>query len=382
MTELITGSKELIRDINSKLVLETVIREKNISRASIAKELGLTKATVSAIVSDLIERGLVAETGSGDTASGRKPIMLRFVAEAGYVISVDLGVSVINVARTDLLGENVSITTAETPESPEDTLDVLEKLIDSQIDRAADSRYGLVGIAIGIHGAVKDNKVLFTPYYKMDELDLQEMLTSRYKTNVYLENEANLSALGEGTFIHNCDMLVNISVHSGIGMGILFDQNIREGAEGNAGEIGHTIVEVDGRPCPCGNKGCLEQYVSERVLFAEFARKKGRKAVDPDEFFEMYAAKDKDAVETVDRFVKYMAVGVGNVINTLDPDIVVINSSFVANVPRLTGKIQKKLTCRIAKNKKIEASSLQDASTLLGGVYLVVKKFTGINRFA
>ena len=80
---MVTGSKELIRDINSTLVLETIIRQEPISRASIAKELGLTKATVSAIVQTLLDRGLVWEIGSDDTSYGRKPILLQYCEDAG-----------------------------------------------------------------------------------------------------------------------------------------------------------------------------------------------------------------------------------------------------------------------------------------------------------
>ena len=90
-----TGSKELIRDINSHLILEIILREGKISRAALSKQSGLTKATVSAIVLELIEKNLVIEVGSDDTSMGRKPILLTFNASCGHVLSIDLNVDTI-----------------------------------------------------------------------------------------------------------------------------------------------------------------------------------------------------------------------------------------------------------------------------------------------
>ena len=101
-----TGSKELIRDINSHLILEIILREGKISRAALSKQSGLTKATVSAIVLELIEKNLVIEVGSDDTSMGRKPILLTFNASCGHVLSIDLNVDTIAAMTSNLLGEN------------------------------------------------------------------------------------------------------------------------------------------------------------------------------------------------------------------------------------------------------------------------------------
>ena len=377
---MVTGSKELIRDINSTLVLECVLKSEKISRADIAKELGLTKATVSAIVYDLIDKGLLKEIGSGDAPSGRKPILLSFAAEEGIIISIDLGVEVISCARTDLLGNEMKLIQKETPKDPEEILKAICELIDTQMAGAKQCIHGLAGIAVGIHGSVKENNITFAPYYDLAGFDLAGKLTERYKVNVVLENEANLSALGEGTFSYDYPLLANISVHAGIGLGLLNNKQIYEGGNGGAGEIGHTIIEIGGRPCPCGNFGCLEQYVSERVLFSEFARAKGKRSVTADEFFDAYVAKDPHAIMITKVFVKYMAVCVNNVINSFNPDVVVINSAFVANIPWVIDKIEEKLSSKVSSYKKIVSSSLQDASILLGGVCLASCKFTGVSR--
>ena len=115
---MVTGSKELIRDINTQLVLETIINQASISRASIAKHLGLTKATISAIVHELINRKLVIEVGSDDTSLGRKPILLSLNKKAAYVLSIDLGVDAITALVSDLAGEDCSLKQIRTQETP------------------------------------------------------------------------------------------------------------------------------------------------------------------------------------------------------------------------------------------------------------------------
>ncbi len=376
---MVTGSKELIRDINTTLVLETIINSKPISRAAISKKLGLTKATISAIVQDLINKYLVIEIGSDDTDLGRKPILLSFNKKAGHIICVDIGVETISVLMTDLLGEDCSLKQIKTPKSNASIVSVLINLISSMKPASTGSPYGLVGIALGIHGVIFNNKVSFTPYYDLTGIDLAGELEQFFHTPVFLENEANLSVLGEKTFMYDYPNIANISVHSGIGLGILINNNLYTGYNGRAGEFGHTIVEIDGRECPCGNHGCLEQYVSERVLLKDFAEMKGLEGTDFETFASMYQTGDKDAIAITERFVKYMSVCVNNILNAYNPDIVIINSSFTIFFPGLTRLIERSLQSRMNSVIRIVPSALQDSSILLGGICVTIKNFLGIS---
>lgn len=376
---MVTGSKELIRDINSTLVLETIINSKPISRATISKKLGLTKATISAIVQDLINKNLVIEIGSEDTNIGRKPIMLSFNKKAGHIICVDIGVETISALLTDLQGEDCSLKQIKTPKRNINIITVLSDLIDTMKPESSNSPYGLVGITLGIHGVVFDNKVSFAPYYNLAGIDLAGALEQHFHTPVFLENEANLSVLGEKTFMYDYPNIANISVHSGIGLGLLINNSLYTGYNGRAGEFGHTIVEIDGRECPCGNHGCLEQYVSERVLLQDFAKLKGLINVDFETFSSMYQTGDKDAIAIIKRFIKYMSVCVNNVLNSYNPDIVIINSSFIIFFPGLTKLVEESLTSKMNSVIRIVPSALQDSSILLGGISVVIKSFLGIS---
>lgn len=376
---MITGSKELIRDINSTLVLETIINQGPISRANISKILGLTKATISAIVADLINNNLVEEIGCDNTDFGRKPILLSFQRKAGYMVSVDLGVDTISVMLTDLQGENCRLKQIKTPKSNDGILEALIRVIDSIKPEKDSTPYGLVGISLGIHGVVHDNMVSFAPYYNLQNYDLAGRLNEYFHTPIYLENEANLSVLGEKTFMHDYPNIAYISVHSGIGLGILINNELYTGYNGRAGEFGHTIIEINGRECPCGNHGCLEQYVSERALLKEFAVKKGKENVTFDSLITSYEAGDGDAIQIIELFVKLMGICINNVLNAYNPDIIIINSSFTIFIPELTKRIEASLNSRMNSFIRIESSALQDSSILLGGICIVIKNFLGIN---
>lgn len=375
---MVTGSKELIRDINTNLVLETIINNTAISRAATAKHLGLTKATISAIVQELLNKRLVVEIGSDDTSLGRKPILLSLNKKAGYVICIDLGVDTISALVSDLIGEDCRMKQIKTPKNISGIISVLIDLIES-MKLPEDTPYGLVGIALGIHGVISNNKVSFAPYYDLSGIDLARGLEQHFNTLVYLENEANLSVIGEKTFQYDYANIANISVHSGIGLGIIINHQLYTGYNGRAGEFGHTIIEVDGRQCPCGNKGCLEQYVSERTLLKQFAAKKGLEEANFELFRQAFDEADPDAQEIMDCFIKYMSASLNNILNTFNPDIVVINSSFTIYFPHITERIEAALTSKMNSYIHIVPSVLQDTSILLGGICVAIKGFLGID---
>ena len=379
---MITGSQELIRDMNTQLVLNTIMSDGPISRATIATKLGLTKATISAIVQILLNKYLVKEVGSGEVGNGevkkgRRPIMLELNKECGYVISVDLSPEYITILTANLVGEDCYLKRYSNGASRDDILAKLEDIITKTIANAPPSHYGVVGIALAIHGVVHDNKVVFFPYSNYEGLDFVKFLNEAFGLPIIVENEANLSALGEWAYSFHKANLLNISIHSGIGLGIVMNNQLISGQDGYAGEFGHTIIEVDGRKCPCGNLGCLEQYASERILLKELSDIKGKK-IGAEAFAILYGKKDPDAVRTMDLFIKYLSTGINNLLHTFNPDTIVINSSFTMFFPEICDTIADQLHNTMRKYCHLVPSKLQDTSILLGGVYLCSRSFLGL----
>lgn len=375
---MVTGSKELIRDINTTLVTKAIINKGPISRASIAKELGLTKATVSNIVQLLEDRNLVEELGPAETAFGRKPITLQFRHDCGYVISIDLSATHITILTATLGGKNCAIKQYANDNQGDTIIATLISLIASHLKTIPSCPYNVVGISLGIHGVIHNNKVKFTPYSPYASIDFATPLKEHFHLPVLIDNEANLSILGEYSFCYPRENMIGISVHSGIGLGIIINNELYDGSNGYAGEFGHSIIAIDGRPCPCGNNGCFEQYASERSLLGELAVRKSCKEITADEFVILYQQQDPDAIYIMQSFIKYMSIGINNILNTMNPELIVINSSFTMNFPNVIVEIEHSIKNQIHQFCDLVPSGLQDMSILLGGVCKVRKLFLNI----
>lgn len=376
------ASQELIRNINNNLILESILNYGPISRADLSKKLNLTKATISAIVQDLIDHSLVIEIGSKDTHVGRKPILLCFNQKCAYAISIDLNAEYIAVCLSDLKGEKIYSSHYKNNLDSETLLEKLKAIIKHIITLVPHSKYGVVGITVGIHGITFNNEIIFTPYYNLTGLDIASDLNNTFNIPVYIENEANLSVIGEKAFFNDYSNIVNISIHTGVGLGLIIDNKLYTGYNGFAGEFGHSIVVPNGKPCPCGNNGCLEQYVSETSLLRHYSQLKGSEIKDIDVLISDYLYGDIEANQVIKSFIDYMSIAVNNILNTFNPHIIIINSAVTTYLPNIIEKIKNSMNSRMSKYINIVPTTLQNNSILLGGVYIISKNFLKIDNLA
>jgi len=151
-----------------------------------------------------------------------------------------------------------------------------------------------------------------------------------------------------------------------------------------AGEVGHSTLFPHGNLCPCGNRGCLEQYASNKVLFDTYRKYTETDIVNSDTFAKAYHAGDKSAIELAQQNVEFLSIGLNNVITFSDPEEVFINSSVYRKIPALLHALQQKLTSQFTKKTRIKNSELGDQAPLFGGNVLVAKHFLNISdlRFA
>lgn len=375
------GSKELIRDINTTLVLESIIEKVPISRAELSKNLGLTKATISSIVQELITKHLVIEIGCGDTSIGRKPTMLTLNYTAANTICVDLDVTQIHFMVTDLGGKSIYRKTLCLKEGYEKhAVKFLIDLIEEYKQSAPSSIYGIAGITIAIHGVIHKNTIIFTPYYNLSS-NIAEELQKYFEIPVFLYNESNLAVIGENIFSTQVENIASVGIHTGIGLGMILNNKLYTGFNGYAGEFGHTIIELDGRQCPCGNKGCLEQYASQRVLLKELAQKKQTEKISFEQFKELYLKKDIDALAITKQFVKIIAAGLNNLLNLYNPEIILLNSQFTTEFPKLLEEIKALLQPRMKMANTIRLSKMNDEAILYGAAYINISNFLKIKHF-
>ena len=359
--------------------MKYLFKKPNISRIDISKLINLNKASVSEIVSILVNKNLISEIGTGSSSSngGRKPILLKINENAGCSLGIDLGIDYVSFLLTDLNRNVLFYDYYEEIINKNNAIEIIVKVITSLESVFKEYKYGLIGTTIAVHGRVFDNKIKFTPYYDLDEIDLVKDLSSIMPNiNFYIENESNLAAVGE--FENSTASLNNavfINIHSGIGAGIIINSKLYTGFEGRAGEIGHTVLIPNGKKCPCGHKGCFEQYCSLPALLEDFNSKSSLKIRTIKELCDLYNSNNKIAVDTITKNIELMSIGISNIFNLFAPDNIFIHSEINYYIPNYLNLINNKINTIFSKAINILPNELDNKSNLFGGVNRCIYNF-------
>ena len=257
----------------SDSVLRLIWREQEISRAEIARRTGLARSTVSELVADLVQSGLVIEVGPGPSRGGRRPIVLRFEDTARLILGVEMGAAHVAVALTDLRGRVLAW--RERPHQvrndPTGTRSLILELADACLASVRGSRKRLLGIGVAVPSPVDPRQPdrlseIVLPAWG-GQSGLAEVL-ARYQVPWFVDNDANLGALAEGWWGagRGVNDFAYVKVATGVGSGHVIGGEIYRGATGVAGEIGHMAVDPLGPQCICGLRGCLATLVGAQAL--------------------------------------------------------------------------------------------------------------------
>lgn len=329
-----TGDQNLVKKINKSIVLNTVQEKCPLSRAAISEITGLNKATVSALVSELIDEKFIYELGPGQSSGGRRPVMLFFNKNAGCSIGIDLGVNYILAIITDLQGNIIKENSIPLHNrESEHVIPELIHFIQQLIIEAPDTPYGIIGIGIGVPGITDaEGKILFAPNLEWSNVNIKEKIENEFHVPVTVDNEANAGSHGEKRYGAGQDVsnLIYISAGIGIGAGIIIDNELYKGASGISGEMGHFTIEANGKKCHCGNRGCWELYASENALL-EQARQlpefRGQsEVIDIDQLIRAADEGDRNVINLFNSIGEYLGIGLTNIVNTFNPEQVIIGN--------------------------------------------------------
>lgn len=353
-----------------------------LSRAEISQRSGLNKGTVSSLVKELMDEELVYEIGQGESSGGRRPVLLLFNEKAGYAIGIDLGVHYIIGVLTDLQGNIIKEKQTTFPQKDYSTvLTLIKETINELIALMPESRYGLIGIGLGVPGIVdKEGRLLFAPNLGWKDIPLKQDLESLFHVPVIIDNEANAGAYGEkrkgaGQSSYN---IIYISAGMGIGVGFILNGELYRGTNGFSGESGHMIIEVDGLPCRCGSIGCWELYASEQALL-EGAKPILSNEVSLEKLIELAESKRQEITSLFGRIGNYLGIGINNLINTFNPEQVIIGNRLSMAKQWIFPAIQQVIAQRTLPyhrtNVDIQFSKLSIYSTALGISFFVIEDF-------
>ncbi|PAD67920.1 ROK family protein [Bacillus sp. 7586-K] len=322
-----TWNQQVVKKNNTSLVFRTITQQEPLSRADIAQDSGLNKATVSSLVNELLEKQLVYESGPGESSGGRRPVLLHYNQSAGYSIGIDIGVNYILGVVTDLKGNIINEQKLSMKDSAfEDVLNRVKKMVYTLMEPLPQSPYGVVGIGIGIPGIVdKQGNILLAPNLGWKNCEIKQQIEKEFNIPVIVENEANAGAYGEKQFGvgKSFNDIIYVSVGIGIGVGLILNNQLYQGVNGFSGELGHMVIQMDGAPCRCGSKGCWEVYASEHALIDN-----AKDLDDPtlESIIDLAKNNDEKAIALFEEIGKYLGFGINNIINTFNPEQIIIGN--------------------------------------------------------
>ncbi|MFT7583506.1 MAG: glucokinase-like ROK family protein [Myxococcota bacterium] len=382
----------LVRAQNQRLLLNIVWCESGISRAEIARRTGLSRSTVSAIVEDLLETGLVCFGAAGDSKGGRRPITLQFQDAALKLVGVDIGATHVAVALTDLRGKVIHW--ASQPhgvrDDPGGTLSIVESLVEAALVAAGVTASSVVGIGVGVPSPVDPNRParlspLILPAWWGH--DIPGRLEKKFGRPVWVDNDANLGALAELWWGAGADGkdLAYIKMGTGIGAGHIVNGAIYRGATGVAGEIGHIAIDPQGPLCLCGLEGCLVTFVGSEALVAQVREmlRAGRTSVlDPATLtqaalVEAAVAGDAVAREVIERAGRRLGIAVASLFNLMNPATVVVGGSLTLAgdlvMEPLRETVRRRTLWLSLDEARIVSSELGEREVAIGAATLVLQ---------
>lgn len=376
---------DTIRNINRQIVLNYVRERAPISRAEISQETELQRSTVSLIVDELKEQGLIDEI-EGESTGGRPPTLLQLRADNPVAVGVDLSTGQTTIATSNLAGRVLRQEEFTTYHSADKTLDEIVK----RTERLIRKEKSIEAIGVSLPGLVdpESGAAIFIPHFKWRDWEIAEKLKAELGLPVKVDNDANAVALAELWFgrpeIREVRDFVLVLVEDGLGTGIISDGQIFHGAFGAAGEFGHMTIGSNAPvACAAGSHECWEAFASERAALARYEKLSGRsngrrRAVSFAELVDYALDGDDDAQAALMETGHYLGVGISNIIKGLSPDAIIVGGQIARAWPLIVGKLKKAVEknsiCRGLQSARIIPSTLGDNPRLIGALSLVLSR--------
>lgn len=389
------GDQESLRQTNLSTVLTHLRHNAPISRAALAEITGLNRATITRLVRELIDLGFVRETGVQSVRAGRPSILLQLEPDTGCIIGAEIEVKFGSITLTDLAAHVLWRHEVDfgDHDEPNAVLDNMVKLIRQAFLKAGERNRPILGLGMSLPGLVdvSSGVLLFAPNMRWSDVPVKECLEKEFDIPIYVDNKANMAALAESYFgsARGCEYVLYINVTAGVGAGIVLHQRIMQGVSGLAGEVGHMTINPDGPECNCGSRGCWETYVSalavfrrvrEAILDGEESQladvvRDGFERITMPLIVEAARKGDRVALDSFGETGYYLGIGLANLINTFNPEKVVLGGYVTQAYEFLLPVIQKTVQERALRWPReaadiVMATYLNDAS-LMGAVATV-----------
>lgn len=392
LTKAQAARSSTIRDINRQFVLNYIRDREPVSRADIARVTELQRSTVSIIVEELKDEGLIEEIGAGASTGGRRPTLIRLRAAGVTAIGVNITPTSTTIVTSDLVGRVLAREEIENSPRPDEmTARVIERV---QEIIAQDSSRAIAGVGISVPGLVdqKTGRVIYIPFFRWRDWAIAEEIERATGLKPGVDNDANAAALAELWFgrpeVSGSRDFIMVLVAEGIGTGIVFDGQIYRGERGAAGEFGHMIVGQGGPvACSCGNRDCWEAFSSERAAVARYLKNANVDEANVSRFcfqevVERALGGEQAAIDALTETAHYLGIGISNLIAGLSPEAVVVGGTITRAWPIIAPSLEETMKRSIRRglpSARIVASTLSEP-TMMGAISLVLARKFGLTE--
>ncbi|PMQ01406.1 MAG: sugar kinase [Dictyoglomus sp. NZ13-RE01] len=350
---------------NKNLVLEVLMKQGPKSRAELSRITKLTKTAITEIVEELLSKNFIVELGQVNTTRGRRPTKLSINPNL-LVLTLDLSGILIKGAIVNPKGDILMMDSVKMREI-DDLLRLIERLYEPYKEK-------IVAISASVPGLLElsSGKVILSTSLNWRDVNIKEIIEKKFPVPFYMQKDTNAGILaetwyGEGKNYRNFFYLL---LTKGIGLGIYLNDRVLDGYDGIIGEIGHTIVEIDGKDCWCGKKGCLETVASIPVVLEGYEKN------DINDALHLAIKGGK-----MEKAIKYLGLSLSNVIQIFPPQAICISGNIPKEVLNyITERIKEYIIPNIFPQLRSKInfyySNLGENSLILGaGVLGFIKYF-------
>ncbi len=388
-----TVTTRSIRDANRFAVLRGIYSLVTPTRKELVELTGLSSATISTVVTELLSTGLLVESGRQESGGGRPSTRVGVASGYGLLVGVDVAetyvhADVYDAALNRLSRDERTMTGSSEPEQ------VIHQVVD--LVRAAMASYTgrtVLGVGVSLPGQVEPRSgvSVFAPNWGWSDVPAEMLLTEQLAHRVHLDNPLKATTVAELWFGHGrmTGDLVTINLGTGVGAGIAIGGQLVRGVTNNAGEWGHTTLVLGGRRCRCGRNGCVEAYIGVSGLMAEFRARFG--ANHPylvgggqtdfvDRLVAGLEAADAEAEWMINHFARHLGAAIANVVNMINPRLVVL-SSWIARrlgpwlLPATTEVMRAESIQGSAAATDLVFSAVPDSPVALGMATLALESY-------
>lgn len=370
-----------VRRANCRLIFDLLYKRDGMTLLEIEKNTELSRPTVVGMVRAMEDAGLIVRLGKRESNGGRTPFLYGIRAEAFFAVGIDFEFPASRTVISDLQGNIICYSKKEFAKesSAEDAVSGLLQQIEEVIIQAKISREQILGIGMGVPGYINLKEGISVKFDRISdwvEIPIVERISEAFGIPVFMENDVHLLFRAEQE-LHFCEQdALFIAIRSGIGSAVFQKGHIVEGEYGNAGYIGHTVINIDGPQCACGNHGCLELYASENAICRNYEDITGEKFISVGKIVQKARAGEQEAERVLRAAGRYLGVGIGNAVNMLDMDQIIVSSYFDSSfiLESAQGVLDHMINQPQHRKVTLLQSKLSEKQFALGGCQLVFNR--------